>query len=51
MSTKTCVDELYGDTKDDDWKKEEVARILEEEGVAQVEEPAVNLEGVNLNEV
>lgn len=51
MSTKTCVDELYGDTKDDDWKKEEVARILEEEGVAQVEEPAVNLEGVNLDEV
>lgn len=51
MSTKTCVDELYGDTKDDDWKEEEVARILEEEGIVQVEEPAVNLDGVNLDEV
>ena len=51
MSTKTCVDELYGDTKDDEWKKEEVARLMEEDGIVQMEKPAMNLEGVNLDEV
>ena len=38
MSIETSVDELYGDSKSDDWKKEEVKRIKEELGVATVEE-------------
>lgn len=38
MSIETSVDELYGDSKSDDWKKEEVQRIKEELGVATVEE-------------
>lgn len=42
MSIEACVEELYGDTKDDDWKKEEVARLKYEQGIASIEEPAVN---------
>ena len=45
MSTEACVDELYGDTKDDAWKKEEeVDRLKAEQGITSVEEPAVNLD-------
>lgn len=51
MSTEACVEELYGDSKDNDWKKEEVMRLKEEHGIATVEEPAVNLEGVNIDDV
>ena len=42
MSIEACVDELYGDTKDETWKKEEVARLKVEQGIASVEEPEVN---------
>lgn len=42
MSTETQVEELYGDSKDKNWKAAEVHRIKEERGVAVVEEPAVN---------
>lgn len=42
MSTETQVDELWGDTKDDDWKKAEVERIKAEKGISDggVEPPA-----------
>ncbi len=43
MSIKACVDELYGDTKDEEWKKEEVARLKQEQGIAEVEEPSLNM--------
>jgi hypothetical protein len=42
MSTETQVEELYGDTKDEEWKKEEVSRIKAEKGIETVDEPAVN---------
>lgn len=42
MSVETSVDELYGDTKDDDWKKDEVRRIKEERGITEMAEPALN---------
>ena len=48
MSIKAAVDELYGDSKDETWKNEEIARLKEEQGIATLEEPAVNLEGVNI---
>lgn len=38
MSVKTSVDELYGDSKSEDWKAEEVQRIKEEQGIAGEEE-------------
>ena len=44
MSIEAAVDELYGDDKDDEWKAEEVARLKAEQGVAEMEEPAVNME-------
>ena len=42
MSIETQVEELYGDSKDDEWKAAEVQRIKNERGIAVVEEPAVN---------
>ena len=41
---EASVDELYGDTKDDDWKQEEVARLKAEQGISDMEEPALNME-------
>lgn len=49
MSIEACVDELYGDTKDEDWKKKEVARLKIEQGIASVEEPGVNMTAGNFN--
>lgn len=43
MSTEACVDELYGDTRDDSWKQEEVERLKAEQGITTVEEPGVNM--------
>lgn len=50
MSIEASVEELYGDTRDEDWKKEEVARLKAEQGIVDMEEPAVNMEGVILDE-
>ena len=50
MSIEASVDELYGDSKDDEWKKEEVARLKAEQGIVEMEEPALNLEGVLIDD-
>ncbi|MFT4146417.1 MAG: capsid protein [Mobilitalea sp.] len=50
MSIEACVDELYGDSKDDEWKAEEVKRLKAEQGIVDMEEPALNMEGVELDE-
>lgn len=42
MSVETSIEELYGDTKDDKWKKEEVKRIKNEIGIVELEEPAIS---------
>ena len=39
MSYEASVDELYGDTKTDDWKAEEVARLKAQSGVETMPEP------------
>ena len=44
MSIEASVDELYGDSKDDKWKAEEVARLKAEQGIVDIEEPAVNFD-------
>lgn len=49
MSIEACVEELYGDSKDKEWKKEEIARLKAEQGIATVEEPGVNLTAGNFN--
>ena len=49
MSIEAGVDELYGDSKDDNWKAYEVKRLKIEQGISVVEEPGVSndiLEGV-----
>ena len=38
MSIRTAIDEVYGDSKDEEWKEEETRRIKEENGIATVEE-------------
>jgi len=50
MSIERCVEELYGDTLDEHCKQEEIARLKAEQGISEVEEPALNLEGVNVIE-
>ena len=41
MSVEASVDELYGDTKDETWKSEEVTRLKAEPGITEMEEPQV----------
>lgn len=50
MSIEASVEELYGDSKDEDWKAEEVMRLKAEQGIVSMDEPAVNMEGVVLDE-
>lgn len=42
MSIEASVDELYGDDREDSWKKAEVLRLKKEQGLIDLEEPAVN---------
>lgn len=44
MSIEAKVDELWGDAKDKEWKREEVRRIRQEQGLADLEEPAARNE-------
>ena len=45
MSIEASIDELYGDSRDDEWKKEEVARLKAEQGIVTgMDEPAVNMD-------
>jgi hypothetical protein len=39
MSVETQVDEMWGSSKDDDWKAAEVARIKQLRGIEVVEGP------------
>ncbi|MCI8865591.1 MAG: capsid protein [Lachnospiraceae bacterium] len=51
MSVEAQIEELYGDSKDEDWKQEEVARLKAEQGIVECEEPAVRTfaRGFSLN--
>ncbi len=50
MSIEAAVEELYGDSKDEAWKAEEVKRLKNEQGITETEEPGLNLEGVDIIE-
>ena len=41
MSIEAKVEEMWGDSKDDKWKEEEVRRIKEQAGIITMEEPFV----------
>lgn len=43
MSIEAQVEELYGDSRDDKWKREEIARLKAEQGVTELDEPGLNL--------
>lgn len=49
MSIETSIEELYGDTKDEKWKQEEVQRIKNESGIIEMDEPSINKD-LELNE-
>lgn len=38
MSLEAAVEELYGSSKDEEWKEEEVKRLREEQGITELEE-------------
>lgn len=50
MSIEASVEELYGDSKDDDWKEKEVARLKAEQGIVELKEPGLNMEGVRVTD-
>ena len=41
MSVETQVEELWGNSKDDNWKKSEVQRIMEERGLMNTDEVSI----------
>lgn len=49
MSIESCVEELYGDSKDQKWKDEEIARLKAEQGIVEMDVPAVNYD-LEMNE-
>lgn len=50
MSIEASVDELYGDSKTEEWKQQEVARLKAEQGIVEEENPALN-EELDINEI
>jgi len=50
MSIEAKVEEMWGDSKTEEWKKEEVERIKEQTGIAVMDEPSVpGYDEVNLD--
>lgn len=49
MSIEQSVQELYGDSLDEHCKEQEIERLKQEQGIANLEEPAVNLSAGNFN--
>lgn len=50
MSIEAAVEELYGDSRDEKWKEEEVARLKAEQGIQEMQEPGLNTAGVEIEE-
>ncbi len=44
MSLEASIEELYGDSKSEEWKLEEVSRLKAEQGIVDIKEPAVNFD-------
>ncbi len=44
MSIEAAVEELYGDSKDEKWKEEEIARLKAEQGIQDIDEPDVRMD-------
>lgn len=50
MSIEKAVEELYGDSLTEEEKETEVARLKAEQGIVEIEEPALNMEGVDIEQ-
>lgn len=50
MSNEALVDELYGDTREDGWKQEEVDRLNRKDGIEALEEQGVNTDGLEMGD-
>lgn len=48
MSIEAKVEEMWGDTKDDEWKANEVRLIKEQLGISIVDEPAIQIDGLEM---
>lgn len=48
MSIEKAVDELYGDSMTEEEKQEEVKRLKVEQGIVDLQEPAVNMDEVEI---
>ena len=48
MSIETQVDEMWGDSKDEAWKKQEVSRIKQMRGIEETDEPQIGGDLVDL---
>ena len=42
MSIEASVEELYGDSKDEEWKQQEVMRLKAEQGIETMEQASVS---------
>lgn len=42
MSVEASVEELYGDSKDEEWKEQEIKRLKEEQGIIEKPMPGIN---------
>ena len=49
MSIESKVDEMWGDSKDEEWKIEEVKRIKEQSGLIQADEPMLGSENMSID--
>lgn len=46
LSIEACVEELYGDGRDEEWKAEEVQRLKNEQGIVNLDEPTVTADAL-----
>ena len=42
LSIEATIEELYGDSKTEEWKAQEVQRLKAEQGLIELDEPSVN---------
>lgn len=50
MSIEAQVEEMWGDSKDEEWKSQEITRLKAEIGIAEVEEPGLNTDGLRVQQ-
>lgn len=48
MSIEAQVEELYGDSKDEEWKQEEIGRLKAEQGVMEMDDPSMGAAAMDL---